>query len=161
MGDRRIVERYMHAVSVDDFDTQNALIHDDYLLLYPQSGERIRGRENRRAVLEEYPGRREVGLRPTVDHITRTDDHWIPRASWPPWSVVHLVGSGDEFTVTGTIRYPGGDTWHVVALMTVRDGKIWRETDYFAAPFDAPDWRLPYREGGEQQTADPHAVSGR
>jgi len=61
MGDRRIVERYMHAVSVDDFDTQDALIHDDYLLLYPQSGERIRGRENRRALVEAYPGRQALG----------------------------------------------------------------------------------------------------
>ena len=42
----------MHAVPVDDFDTQDVLIHDDYLLLYPQSGERIRGRENRTALVE-------------------------------------------------------------------------------------------------------------
>ncbi|MBA3403380.1 MAG: hypothetical protein H0U13_01660 [Gemmatimonadaceae bacterium] len=92
----------------------------------------------------------------------------VTKASWPAWSVVHLVGSAAEFSVIGTIRYPGGetirypggDTWHVVAPITVRDGKIWRETDYFAAPFDAPDWRLPYRESGEQRTADPHAVSG-
>ena len=147
MGDRRIVERYMQAMALDDFDTQDLLIHDDYLLLYPQSGERIRGRENRRAVTEAYPCRRERGLRPTVDHITGTDDQWIPKASWPAWSVVHLVGSTDEFTATGTIRYPDGDTWHVVALVTVRDGKIWRKTDYFAAPFDAPERRSPYLEG--------------
>lgn len=83
MGDRRIVERCMHAVSVDDFDTQDVLIHDDYLLVYPQSGERIRGRENRRALVEGYPGRQEGGLRPTIDHITGTDDEWITKASWP------------------------------------------------------------------------------
>ena len=25
-------------------------------------------------------------------------------------------------------------------------GKIWRETDYFAPPFDPPSWRSPYVE---------------
>ncbi|MBA2633410.1 MAG: nuclear transport factor 2 family protein, partial [Chloroflexi bacterium] len=142
-------ERYMHAVSVDDFDTQDVLIHDDYLLLYPQSGERIRGRENRRALVEGYPGRQEGRLRPTIDHITGTDDEWITKASWPAWSVVHLVGSADEFSVTERFAYPGGDTWHVVALITVRDGKIWRETDYFAAG------RAPWSGGNLRHRREP------
>lgn len=157
MGDRKVVERYMQAVSVDDLDTQDALIHDEYVLHYPQSGERIRGRENRRAIIEGYPGRPAGGLRPTVDLITGTEDEWIPRATWPAWSVVHLLGSGDEFTATGAIRYPGGDVWHVVALLTVREGKIWRETDYFAAPFEAPDWRSPHVESSEQRSLHPRS----
>ena len=28
----------------------------------------------------------------------------------------------------------------------VRDGKIWRETDYFAAPFEPASWRAPVVE---------------
>ena len=36
--------------------------------------------------------------------------------------------------------------WQAVAMLTLKDGKIWRETDYFAAPFDVPDWRRPFVE---------------
>jgi len=149
MGNRQLVERYAQATSVDDFDTQDALVHDDYVLHYPQSGERIRGRTNRRAVLEGYPGREEAVIRPSVGHITGTDDQFIPRSTWPAWSVVHLTGSGDEFTVTGTVTYADGALWHFVAVVIVRDGKIWRETHYFAPAFEAADWRRPYVEGAE------------
>jgi hypothetical protein len=31
-------------------------------------------------------------------------------------------------------------------LVQVRDGKIYRETAYFAAPFEAPEWRAPWVE---------------
>ncbi len=54
------------------------------------------------------------------------------------------MGAGDEFTATGTVTYPDGGTWHFVTLLTVRDGMIWRQTDYFAEPFEVPDWRRPY-----------------
>jgi ketosteroid isomerase-like protein len=149
MGNRQLVERYAQATSVDDFDTQDALVHDDYVLHYPQSGERIRGRTNRRAVLEGYPRREEAVIRPSVGHITGTDDQFIPRSTWPAWSVVHLTGSGDEFTVTGTVTYADGALWHFVSVVIVRDGKIWRETQYFAPAFEAADWRRPYVEEAE------------
>lgn len=153
MGNRQLVERYTHATSVDDFDTQDALVHEDYVLHYPQSGELIRGKTNRRAVLEGYPGREAAVIRPTVGHISGTDDQFIARPSWPAWSVMHLAGSGDEFTVTGTVTYANGELWHFVALLLVRDGKIWRETTYFAPAFDAADWRRPYVEQEEQEPA--------
>ena len=60
MSNRRIVESYANAMAEDDFDAQDALVHDEYELVYPQSGERFRGRTNRRAILENYPGREEI-----------------------------------------------------------------------------------------------------
>jgi hypothetical protein len=42
-----------------------------------------------------------------------------------------------------------------VALLTVRDGKIWREIGYFAAPFEAPEWRRVYVELDEEKAATP------
>jgi hypothetical protein len=146
MGNRKIVERYAAAFTSDDFDGQYALLHPDYVMEFPQSGERFRGSEQRRAVFEDYPGRAASGHRPTVASISGTDDQFIPRPSWPAWSVVHLTGSGDEFSVTGTVRYPNDDMWHFVSLITVLDGAIWRETVYWGQPFDAPDWRAGIRE---------------
>jgi hypothetical protein len=60
--------------------------------------------------------------------------------------VVHLAGSDDQFTVAGQIHYPNGETWQVIAMLTLKGGKVWRETDYFAAPFEAADWRRSFVE---------------
>jgi len=145
MGNRQVVERFMRAVSEDDFDTQDALIHEDYILDYPQSGERTRGRANRRAQVEHYPGRQEAGMKPSVDRIIGVDDRFI-RQPFPAWNLIYLAGSGDDFQATGTVRYPDGKTWHFVTLLTLRAGKIWREVTYFAEPFEAPTWRSQYVE---------------
>jgi hypothetical protein len=148
VGNRQVVERFMRAVADDDFDTQDALIHDDYIQDYPQSGERIRGRANHRAVIENYPGRVETGMKPSIDRIVGMDDKFI-MSPFPAWNMIHLVGSGDDYHATGTVRYPDGKTWHVVILVTLREGKVWREVDYFAEPFEAPGWRTQYVEGIE------------
>jgi ketosteroid isomerase-like protein len=149
VSNRQIVESYAGAMADDDFDAQDALVHDDYELVYPQSGERFRGRMNRRAVLEYYPGREQAGTRPTVGRIVGRDDQWLTAPSWPGSSLVHVIGSGDDFQVVGTVRYPDGQDWHFVSFITLRDGKVWRETTYFAPPFEAPAWRAPYVERGD------------
>lgn len=141
MGNREVVERYTRAVNDNDLDTQDELSHDDYLARWPQSGEVIRGRANRRAIVEHYPG----GLRPAIDRVVGHDEEFM---AGPNWNIVHIAGSGtdDEITAVGTITYPNGETWHVVTLFTVRDKKIWREVNYYAEPFEAPEWRRPYVE---------------
>jgi ketosteroid isomerase-like protein len=146
VGNRAIVDRYAAAIAGDDFDAQDALVHDDYELQFPQSGERIRGRANRRFVFEQYPGREGSGRRPSIGSIGGADEEFIAQPSWPAWTVVHLSGFGDDFTVTGTVTYPDGQLWHLVSLIQMRDGKIWRETTYWGLPFDPPDWRAAVRE---------------
>lgn len=146
MGNRHIVERYARSMAENDLDAQMALMHEDYEARYPQSGEIIRGPAAMRAIVENYPETAGQGMSPTIGRIVGTDDAWISRPSFPSWTLVHVTGSGDDFTLTGTITYPNGETWHVVALLTLLDGRIWRETDYFAAPFEAPEWRAPYVE---------------
>ena len=37
-------------------DAIDDLMHDDYVEEYPQSGERIRGKDNARTIYENYPG---------------------------------------------------------------------------------------------------------
>ena len=53
---RAVVERFAKAIQDKDFDAQAALIADDYVEEMPQSGERVRGRANRDAVVRGYPG---------------------------------------------------------------------------------------------------------
>jgi hypothetical protein len=145
LSNRGAVEAFAKANAEHDFDAMDALIHDDYVGEYPQSGERIRGRASRRAIIENYPGRIEAGMNPSIDRIIGMGDKFIA-APAPSWNIIHLAGSGDDFQLTGTIRYPDGKDWHFVTLLTLRGGKIWREATYFGEPFDAPSWRSQWVE---------------
>ena len=42
------------------------------------------------------------------------------------------------------LDYPDGSSYHVIDLIELRDGLVWRETVYWAAPFEAADWRAPW-----------------
>jgi limonene-1,2-epoxide hydrolase len=141
-GNRAIVERFARAIEAKDFDTQATLLADDYIDEMPQSGERIRGKANARAIVDQYPGG--VG---TVDadtsHIVGADDRYVMT---PTYSILRIEGSGDQFTYSGTVTYANGETWHIIAIVEVRSGRIARSTTYYAAPFEAPAWRAPYVE---------------
>jgi ketosteroid isomerase-like protein len=131
MADNRAtVEQFLSAMAANDIEAQERLLSDDIVEEYPQSGERIRGKDNRRAIMENYPG-------------------GAPRetsASGPNPKPPVVTGAGDDFTAAGQITYPNGETWQVVALIGLRDGKISKITSYFGAPFEAPAWRAPYVE---------------
>lgn len=144
MSNLSVVERFAQANATNDFDGMDSLIHDDFVLEMPQSGERLRGRANRRAMIENYPDR--AGQAPTIGRIIGADDKFVAAPSWPAYTLVHLSGSGDEFQVTGTLRYPDAKTWHWIAFLTLKEGKIWRETSYFAEPFEPPAWRAALAE---------------
>lgn len=155
MRHRQVIERYVQATREGDVDAEVSLLHPEYIGRYPQSGEIIRGPENYRAIAERYPGRTEHALTISAETVSGTDDEYVTRPSWPAWTVVHLVGSDNEFTLSGRINYPNGEVWHVVAFLTAKDGKIWRQTSYFAAPFEAPDWRRPFVELEVPESAPP------
>jgi limonene-1,2-epoxide hydrolase len=139
---RAVVERFAKAIQDKDFDAQAALIADDYVEEMPQSGERVRGRANRDAVVRGYPGG--VG---TVDadssRLVGAEDRWVLTPTFAP---LRIEGSGDVYTYVGTVRYPNGQTWQMIAIIELRAGKIARMTAWFAAPFEAPAWRAPFVE---------------
>jgi hypothetical protein len=145
MSGRAVVERYAEALAKNDSELIRQLLHPDYVGRYPQSGEVIRGPANLVAIGEHYPGAAGGNLGTDVREVRGQDDQFITPPI-PAWHVIHLAGSGDEFTLTGTIRYPNGEIWHSVILITLRNAKVWRETDYFAPPFEMPEWRAPYVE---------------
>jgi predicted ester cyclase len=55
MGARAVVERFWRLMQQNDFRGAGVLLHDQYVLEWPQTGERIRGRGNFVAVNEGYP----------------------------------------------------------------------------------------------------------
>jgi hypothetical protein len=149
MDGREIAERYASCHNAPwDWDAMRALLHPDFVEDWPQSGERIVGYENKRAILENYPG----GL-PSAGFGTRRivggdsgADGVAPPGPYAFFTVVRLIGGGDTFTFEGTAAYADGSMTHVVATIELRDGQVWRATTYFAPPFEAPDWRAAWVE---------------
>jgi len=134
---REVVERYVRAVETKDFDALEALVVDDYIDEMPQSGERIRGKANQLALVRNYPGG--VGtVEPGSMRLVGADDRWVLT---PSFSVLRIEGSGDVYTYAGTVHYSNGETWHIVSIVELRAGKIAKTTTYYAAPFEAPEWR--------------------
>jgi hypothetical protein len=97
---------------------------DDFVQEWPQSGERL----TRAAAIridENYP------------EMSGTN---------PAFTYKRMLGGGDVFVVEGTIDYGDGVPVSYVGIGELRDGKITRMTEYFANPFEAPEWRKPFVE---------------
>jgi hypothetical protein len=137
---RRVVEEYARAFASGDVTQQNEWLHPDLVEEYPQSGERFEGRDARTEMLQHWP----QDEMPTANMPTLlgSEDRWV---LMPTFSPLRVIGSGDEYTGIGTVTYPNGETWHLLQLIRLRGGRIAHLTSYFAAPFEAPAWRAPYR----------------
>jgi len=116
------IRAHFDALNRGDFDGVVKSIADDFVQEWPQSGERIRGRQACLNVLKNYPG----GM-PTI-------------------SLSRIVGAGDVWVVEGVIDYPNGNRVYTTAIIEVKDGLVVRERDYFAEPFEAPAWRAQWVE---------------
>jgi hypothetical protein len=139
---RTVVERYARAIQDKDFDAQAALLADDFIDEMPQSGERTRGKANYLALVRNYPGG--VGtVEPKSARLVGAEDRWVLT---PMFTQLRIEGSGDVYTYVGSVRYPNGDTWQMIAIIELRNGKVAKSTTWYAAPFDAPEWRAPYVE---------------
>lgn len=135
-----VVRGYLAGMEAKDLDQVSALRHPDYVAEWPQSGERIRGRANMRAIDENYPG----GLGELEPgHVVGTEDRWVVT---PSYTVQKIVGGGDNWWADMKVTYGNGSTWFMLSLFELRAGSVFRETSYFCEPFDAPDWRAPWVE---------------
>ena len=136
---RRKVEMFFDCFNRRDFDGIKDLLHDGYTQEWPQSGERIRGYENQRAVQENYPGLPDID----VKKVHGSEDRWL---TTPSYTLLRVTGTGDQYTAEQRIRYPSGEEWWGVAIMEFRDGRIIRLTNYFGPPFPPAEWRAPWVE---------------
>lgn len=141
-----VVERYTDAHVRQDWDEIARLLHPEFVATWPQSGEMVRGAENFTAILKNYPGSLS-GASIETRRTSGTDDHWVMS---PSMTLIRIVGEGDTFTYEARVRYPNGETWNLVSITEIRDDKVWRQTDYFAPPFEAPEWRSQWVERVEE-----------
>jgi hypothetical protein len=107
---------------------------------FPQSGERIRGWANIRAIAENYPG----GLpKDLTTKVHGSEDKWV---LGPSFNILRIEGTGDIYTLIGSATYPDGSTWQLTSLVELRSGKIAKTTDIYGAAFDPPEWRSQWVE---------------
>ena len=120
-ANRETVERLIEALNTRDLELFHAQFHDDSVMEYPQSGERIVGAENRRGAYGAFPGLPKVAAR-------------------------RILVEGDLAVVEANLDYGDGASWQAVFVFELRDGKIERETAYWPQPFEAADWRAQWVE---------------
>ena len=122
---REILERTIAAMFAGDIDSMIEGIAEDAVVEWPQSGERIVGRQACGLVFRNYPG------------------------GSPTYELRRITGSGDLFVVEAVGHY-GSDTSYMTSIVEFAGGKIVRQTDYFGSPFEAPGWRAQWVEPMER-----------
>lgn len=126
MNEQEVRELFAERLANLSPQAEYDLRHPNYTLEMPQSGERITGRDTMRAMQEAYPAP------PTNFRLRR------------------VVGAGDVWIVAGSADW-SGRIYHVANIVEFRDGKICRETRYYADPFEPPAWRARWAEQMEPE----------
>jgi len=117
---REALNQHWAASNSGDFATEHDIYHEDAFLDYPQSRERILGRHN--------------------IQITRTLQPNNKRF------IVHrIMGSGDLWITEYVLTYDA-QPFYTVSIMEFRGVKVAHETQYFADPFEASEWRKKWAE---------------
>jgi hypothetical protein len=110
------LNKHWQASATGDLKAEHDIYDDAAICDYPQSGERILGRANLQALRSHHPDK------PSGFKVKR------------------LLGHGDLWITEYTINYQERPAY-TVSIMEFRGGKVVRETQYFADPFEAPAWR--------------------
>ncbi len=117
---RALLDRHWAASDSGDADAEHDIYADDVVVEYPQSGEVIRGRSSIQALRTRHPAVRTFTVR-------------------------RIVGAGDVWVTEYLLTYDGRPT-NTVSIMEFSEGRVVRETQYFADPFDPPAWRSQWVE---------------
>ncbi len=130
MDDNQMVARIRELYEFGDMQeygkAMEEMASEDIVQEWPQSGERIRGKANIAKMNEGYSANTGTAPKATLRRVLKPGEAWI---------------------IEGTIDYGDGTPFSSVAIIELGpDGKIVRETDYFANPFEAPEWRKPFVE---------------
>jgi hypothetical protein len=107
---RTALKRHWAASDAGDFVTEHEIYDEGAVLDYPQSGERLRGREAIQASRMAQPNRKRFTVR-------------------------RILGGGQLWISEIVLAYDGHPTY-VASLMEFAAGRVVRETQYFGEPFE-------------------------
>ena len=127
---RAALVQHWAASDADDFDNEHRIYHEDAVLEYPQSGERIRGRLNIQITRSIQPNKKR-------------------------FTVQRIIGGGDLWITEFILSYDGKPSY-TVSIMEFRGDEVARETQYFADRFEASPARAQYveRMNGQSRSAE-------
>ena len=126
MEERAALEFLNELYSLLSAEAEDRIRHDEYTMEWPQSGERLRGRKTLKAFQESN-----AGSRP------------------PRWARRVLVREG-LWVVEGSVDYGGGRVGDFVLILELREGKVFRETRYYADRLEASEARAEWFEPMER-----------
>ena len=110
-GEVRVaLQRHWAASDADDFAAEHEIYAETAVLEYPQSRERIRGRQRIQASRMAQPDQKRFVVR-------------------------RILGAGDLWISELILTY-GDRPFHVVSIMEFEGDKVVRETQYFGEPFE-------------------------
>jgi hypothetical protein len=117
---RVALQQHWAASDANDFAAEHQIYRADAVLEYPQSGERIRGRNGIQASREAQPN--------TKRFIVR-----------------RILGGGDLWISELVLTYDG-EPFYVVSIMEFAGGEVVRETQYFGEAFEPGPSRAQWIE---------------
>lgn len=124
---RDLIERFWRAIAARDWETVTDMLDPEFVCEWPQSRERIRGRDHFVAVNRDYPGEWRIAVQRIIAEGARAA------------SEVHVA-------IAGRVDV-------AVSFYEVRDGRIVREIDYWPESYPAPRWRAHLVEAMSDQEA--------
>ena len=143
LGPADLMLRFWELINTRQLDKMGEVVADDIVADWPQSRERVRGIENLRHILGEYPG---GGIAPAVESARLTPGEEGSYLLTPMFTMVRVQGAGDKAFVSVKTRYPDGSDWYIASVAHARGGKLVKLEQYFAPLYDAPEWRAGWIE---------------
>jgi ketosteroid isomerase-like protein len=109
-----VAREFWRLMASNDFRSVGAVLADDYVLEWPQSKERIRGRDRFAAMNTEYPAH-------------------------GPWRFTINRMVGDDLQAVSDVSVTDGvQNGRAISFFTVVDGRITRQVEFWPEPYDAP-----------------------
>ncbi len=132
---RKLGERYGQFERARDWTSLRSLRSREWSVDWPQSGERIPNHEADVAIHSAYPGFPEQ----TMIRLAASGEGWEFTPLFVP---IRVHGMGPVVNIEGVNDYPSGERWFVVGIIETGDGRVRRETHYWARPFEPAPWRV-------------------
>jgi len=107
-ANRELMEQYWAAAEANDLDAMHHLRDEALVVDFPQTGERLSGRDVVRGFEEGH-------------------------GAGGSFALTRLTGEGDVWVAEGLVRSGVGVTY-VVSISELRNGHVARSTEYFAGP---------------------------
>ncbi|MCU1580375.1 MAG: hypothetical protein JWP19_2579 [Rhodoglobus sp.] len=115
-----VIHRLIACINDRHIEVMDELFDDDATMDWPQSHERVRGAQNRRAIYKSFP-------------------------QLPTITPHRMTSAGNLVVAEATLDY-AGPVYETVFIFEFARGRIMKETAYWSEEFAAPEWRAKWIE---------------